>query len=324
MITIMRDRFVRGWPRHERGESTHVLPLDRALTREYTSDAHFAAYVTPNSRRLTRESLDLLDGVELTAFVFDVDCAEVHGSKTPAPPEWRSQLLERVDTMARVHAEPFVYMTRCGGRIVYRQQAPIVLHTADDARRWSQDYAVAVAYIKRRFGIVADPACADWQRLYRLPRATRDHGSQPERWPVHGDAANIGTFEPDVASVDVIEARRFSRAFDPRRSDFAPSSSDGLGLLYHALRARGHVYCERPDGSFIIKCPNVASHSCGRAGDSSTVLFRPARGSEIGHVHCLHGHCAGLRTRDWLRLFDRGELDAARSAAGIVRHRAAS
>ena len=318
MITIMRDRFTRGWPRHERGDRAYVLPLSPALTRDYRTDAHFAAYVTPNGRRLTREALEVLDGVELTTLVFDVDCGEVHGSKEPAPERWRAELMDRVKALATAHPDPYVYMTRGGARIVYRLDATFVLHTVDDAREWSQRYAIAIAYLGRSFGIVADPACADWQRLYRLPHATRDRGGKPERWPTYGDPSAIGafTFEPSVADIET--AKENSKAFGERHVlDFTPCTADGLGVFFHALRARGDIIRQRGN-AFVVRCPNESEHSCGRTGDGSTLLYRPALGKDLGAIHCLHGHCAGMRIRDWLCLFGDSELASARGAAGVI------
>ena len=74
---------------------------------------------------------------------------------------------------AAAHPNPYYYETRGGGRIVYVQAEPTVLRSQADAIAWRQEYAIAVAHLARVFGIVADPACSDWQRHYRLPRATR-------------------------------------------------------------------------------------------------------------------------------------------------------
>lgn len=52
-LTVMRDRYVRGWPSHEDGERVYACSLAAALTRQYSSDAHFAAYTAPTPRRLT-------------------------------------------------------------------------------------------------------------------------------------------------------------------------------------------------------------------------------------------------------------------------------
>jgi hypothetical protein len=316
MVSVFPDKRACGWPRWPHGTWADVVPIGVALVRAYTTDAHFCAYETPNGRRLTREALDRGKRPVLSVAVFDIDCPAVHGSSAPAPDEWRAALLEQVAELARAHPAPYVYGTRGGARIVYMQPEPIVLSSQADAQRWSQDYAIAVNYLARRFGIVADLACKDWQRFYRLPHATRELGGKPERWPAYGDAAHIGPLSIDATAADVTAARRTSKVFAKRRAlEFEPCVSDGRGLLYHLLNAQGAII--RPhtcDGALVIRCPREASHSTGSTGDGSTLLFPPAIGKSVGAIACLHGHCANMSVRDWLQLFSERDIETAQRA----------
>jgi hypothetical protein len=319
VASVMPDRRSRGWPRHEQGESVYVRELGHILARTYRTDGHFVQYATPNGRRLTMDALDHLE-VEIGCIAFDIDCSAVHGSPEPAPETWRVELIEQVRALAAVHGEPFLYMTRGGGRIVCRLPSPVWLRANEDAKRWAQDYAITVAYLDRCFGLQCDAACADWTRLFRCPRATREPGGGPERWPTYGDPYRIASLQIDASSEDMATARDRSKAFAAARVlDFTPCSADGYGLLYHALRARGSLRHARGSNAFVIRCPNEAQHSVGSTADGSTLLYLPARGEELGMVHCKHAHCSGLRVRDWLRLFSETELDVARQAAGIRR-----
>jgi hypothetical protein len=319
-VTVLRDKFVRGWPRHEHGAAASVLTLNQALTNFYTTDAHFAAYVTPNRRRLTREALDQGVHVVMKVIAFDVDCPSVHGTVEVAPDAWRVELLAQVGKLATHHPDPFVYMTRGGARVVYQQNEPTVLRTHDDAQLWSQHYAVCIAYLKRCAGIVVDPACADWQRLYRLPHATREHGRAPEERLTAGDASRVGTLVFEASPDDIIAARVASKAFRERRSTiFTTSSGAGDGLLYHLLRARGAIIREHVDGSYVIRCPRDDAHTKGSSGDGSTLLYPPAHGKQVGAIHCMHGHCSNMSVRDWLRVFSQHEIEVARRAAGVAR-----
>lgn len=317
-VTVIRDRYVRGWPRHTEGERAYVLELGAALERAYTSDAHFTAYQTPNGRRLVREAIDQGVAVELTAIVFDVDCPDTHGTSDPTPEAWRRELREKVVALAAAHPDPYYYETRGGARIVYRQSKATVLRAQANAQEWSQLYAVAVAHLERRFGIVADPACADWQRLYRLPHATRDAGGKPENWPIMGDGRRIGTLTINATHADVERAKRESKSFRARPTEnFVPS--DGDGLLYYLLRSRADVDREAPRGGWICRCPNRAVHTSNTDWTDSTVVYPPKMDAQIGIIECKHAHCQRFKNTDWLKFFSDAELDVARIAAGIVR-----
>jgi hypothetical protein len=317
-VTVLRDKYVRGWPRHEQGDRAYVVDLGTALDRDYKSDAHFASYRTHNGRRLTRECLDQDVPVELTAIVFDVD-----GAGHAATPEWRKGEREKVVALSAAHPGVYYYETRGGYRLVYRQAEPTILRTQADALEWSKIYAVAVAHLEHRYGIIADPACNDWQRLYRLPRATRDPGGRPENHPFWGNASEIGTLMIEASWADVTKAERAApKAFRAPR-DLPTYAGGGDGLLFWALRLRGEVIGPAPRGGWICRCPNRRQHTACTDGSDSTVVYPAAGGSEIGALHCKHAHCINLTLRDWLRLFSDAELDAAREAAGIERTRAA-
>jgi hypothetical protein len=320
----MRDRYAKAWPKHAKVDARHrayVLELSAALVRDYRTDAHFAAYATPNGRRLDVRAPEQLGEVAIVCVVFDVDCPDVHGTSEPAPEPWRRRLRDRVQELAAVHPGPYYYETRGGARIVYRQESATVIRGVEDARAWSRSYATAVAHIEIVFGIIADTACGDWQRLYRLPRATRDGSSTPENYPVDGDPERIGCFMIEPTDADRELAARRSKAFDRVDRgvrDVRPCAASGDGLLYHLLDNRGDVLGQHRDpGTFIVRCPHERVHSTGRAGDTSTLLYLPAAGEHLGALHCLHAHCASLRATDWLRCFSLAEIQQAERDAGL-------
>jgi hypothetical protein len=319
-VTVVPTKYVRGWPRHELGGAAEVVDLLHALETDYSTDAHFAVYRTPNGRRLTGDALDRGLAVELHAVAFDIDCAATHGSSEPASNEWRKELRAKVVRMADHHPSPYYYETKGGARIVYVQHEPTTLRTQADAQKWSQHHAIAIAYLRRRYGIEADSSCRDWTRLYRLPRTVRTEGAGLENWPTWGvPGMSIGRLWIEATAEDVRAARAASKAFRERRIDsLQHCAADGYGLLYHLIRARGDLGRKWGDG-YIIRCPNEPAHSKGRTGDSSTVLYLPSRGHEVGAIHCLHAHCVDLTVRDWLASFDDSEIERARDAAGIRR-----
>ena len=319
-VTVMRDKYVKGWPRHEHGDRAWPMDLSRALKLGYSTDAHFTAYQSPNDRRLVREAIEQLDGIEMTAAVFDVDCPETHGTPEPAPEVWRLALRAKMRGLAEAHAGGYCYETKGGARIVYTLGEPFILRSQNDAAEWSQRYAVAVAYLARRFEIVADPACNDWQRMYRLPHATRAPGGEPEDWPTLGDVDAIGALKIEASSADVVVADGATNAFRKCRSrPLAAHGDGGDGLFYWLLRGRGDVGAAAARGGWVALCPNRRRHTTKTDGSDSTVVYPPGPDEQLGLICCKHAHCVGLRAKDWLGLFSDNELEAGRRAAGISR-----
>lgn len=80
----------------------------------------------------------------------------------------------------------------------------------------------------------------------------------------------------------------------------------GADPVYTALKAKGSIKRDWPDGRSSIVCPFEAEHTSG-SGRSDTVYFLPnTNGYAQGHFHCLHAHCATRRD------------DAFTAALGIV------
>lgn len=324
-VTLLRSKFVRGWPRHEIGGSVEVVDLLDALEQDYATDAHIALYASRNGRRLTTEALDRGLPIAMHAVAFDLDCPATHGSGVPAPESWRRDIRERVAALAADHPSPYYYETRGGARIVYRLPEATLLRTQEDARVWAQDYAITIAYVRRRYGIDADPSCADWQRLFRLPHVTRAGGVGPENWPTWGGPDMvIGQLRIGATTQDMRDARAASRAFGERPLPpfTGRAANGGTGLLYHLILARGDLGPPHGDG-YIVRCPNEHNHSTGRAGDSSTLLYPPSDTQTLGAIHCLHSHCAALRAADWLAMFGDEEIARASRAAGLYARRRA-
>jgi hypothetical protein len=106
----------------------------------------------------------------------------------------------------------------------------------------------------------------------------------------------------------------------PALSRHAPSSKPGV--LYALFAARGWLGRELSPGRWAVICPWREAHTTGMPGDSSTVLFGPGEGEELGWWHCSHAHCAGRGLRDVLAVFTPAEFAQAREAAGLITHTA--
>ncbi len=274
-ILVFPTRFARGWPAHACGEAPEITEAAEAFTTVYGTDGHFTGYelaAESPRRRLTLDALAALPvPPSMVWFVADVD-APAHASTD----EWRD--VQR--TLSRyVPGNPFGYFTRGGARLVWRlERRPIV-----DGDEWSRFYLLGLVALAALSGIVADPACHDWTRLYRLPHATRDGVLQQHGW-ICGDPAAIGAWTmPEISPADLAAtlgwlesispawARRASRLFPPPERPVRAFS--GTGDASRAIR---------------WAADRVANHG---QGDRNTELFRRAR---------------------WLRgLVERGELAAA-------------
>lgn len=314
LVPVLPSATCRSWPKYAQGGRARYLDLSDALTRPYRSDAHFACYSEPSIERRLNSSApaQLGHSVSMVAHAFDIDGAD-HFADDP----WWENEKQKITALLVCQPGGYAYRTRGGYRLVYLRRASLEILTPEDAARWTRAVLLSVAYL-RRFGIVADPSCCDWTRLYRLPRSTRDDGASPEDRETIGDPYAIGAWTPDIGP----EEKRIARALRPRKSadafrPVATSDYHGDGLFFWALRARGWLGAELSAGMWSIRCPNEAQHT--KCGDTSTVLFTAQPGKELGFIYCLHRHCSSLGVRDWLRHFSPGELEAARRAAGIVR-----
>lgn len=319
-LTVFETKFACGWPDHAEGAPSYQVEIGRALRRDYTTDAHCVGYVSSLLRRINTGAVGRVD-VAMPYVITDADCDLVHGTSEPVPPEWRSAELEKVHALNAEHPGVFAYDSRGGYRLFYALPEPAELVDATDVDAWSRFYRIWLVYLERRFGIVGDPACGDFTRLFRMPRATRDRKAGPERRAAFGDPDGIGalTFEP--SNEDVEKADASMRPTRTRTLEFTGSVATGDGLLFYLLQARGDMgdECRTSRGhGRICRCPNRARHTNNSDGTKSTIWYPPAVGKEIGAIHCKHAHCVDLGPKDWIRFFTDSEKDAARERAGIA------
>jgi hypothetical protein len=116
---------------------------------------------------------------------------------------------------------------------------------------------------------------------------------------------------------DKVEAEAAQALERQRVMSHEGSSQDSAGMLFHAFQARGWIDKELSPGKWNVICPWADDHSKGEDFDTSTVLFAPRTGEEVGWWHCSHMHCEGRNIHDVLALFTPEELANARLAAGV-------
>ncbi len=314
-LPVVMGTKARSYPKHAEGGRAHYMPATEALTRRFPFDAHTAAYSAPSiPRRLgTDAALDLPGGIQMVAAIFDVD-----GEGHIATDQWWEAEKAKFFRL-REDTPLFAYRTRGGYRLVGVLDEPILLTRKADAAKWKRQYLVWMAHLQRKYGIVADPACADWPRLFRLPHATREVSGKPEELETIGDVKDIGIWAPVITGEDIALAAELQRKKARARAIQVHGPVLGEGALFHAFLARAWVGPEIEVGKWTVKCPWESNHTKGVTFDSSTVLYAPGPGESLGWVHCAHTHCAGMDLRDVLAVFSPSERDAARDAAfGIV------
>lgn len=243
LVPVLPSTHVRAWPRHEVGATADYLPLERALSTSWSTDAHFAAYSVPGiARRLDGDApmkLSSEGGVAMRVFVVDVDCAAAHRDGGEASKEWRAEQRAHIDALRSVHPEVHAYETRGGLRLVACLMHPHIIEgprESASARAWRRWYVLGLGYLRRRFGLLPDPVCRDWTRLYRLPRATRLEGGAPESWPSHGDTPGVWTYAPtaDDELADLAAVRELAALYERLRGE-----RGGRNAWADALRAVG-------------------------------------------------------------------------------------
>jgi len=322
LVPVLSSHDLKAWPRNENGGRVEYMPLGDALGQDHRTDAHAAAYSVPHiARRLDNGAPAVLErGVEMVCAFFDIDGPD-HGKDAVITDLWWTGELDKIERLRAAHRRLFSYRTRGGWRLVGKLPHPHVIQDASTADEWTTLYLRWVAYLNRRFGIVADRSCKDWQRLYRLPHATRDPRRGPERRQTIGDPRSVGQWTPELTAED-IEAAKFLARRKPSRkrekeSRAAAINYSGPGLLHHLFDARGWagaaIDCKRT----VVRCPWESQHTSGAPMDGSTIIYAPAAGEVIGWMHCSHAHCRTRRLQEVLDFFEGHEIAAAREAAGI-------
>lgn len=257
-----RDASARAWPRHADAERQTCAPLGALLAAEHETDAHFAPYESDVRLSVGAESLV---EVRMVAMVADVDDPEAHAAKRPAASTWRDAELVKVATFLRDHPSAVAYDTRGGYRLVL----PIEPWRLSDAAEWRLRSVCWLASLHRRYGVLADPTCRDWTRVYRLPDVLRDG---ERRAPMVCGRLGAGVSMPAVRQEDLEEIEGLAAASESwaralrslSADDPAPSGEaqyDHGDRLPHARAYAEHLAMTRP--------PAVE----GSGGDAATWQF---------------------------------------------------
>ena len=178
LVAVLPDCFGKAWPNAD-AQAARLMPLDEALATDFATDAHVQLITAEH--RLSKEACEVLEGgAPMVAFALDVDTPR----HVPADEAWWGELVQRAEVLAELAPGPTVYRTRGGARLVWELAEPVAIRSHAERLAWRDRYLRSALAVYRACGIEADPACADFTRLYRLPHATRDGGASPERLEV--------------------------------------------------------------------------------------------------------------------------------------------
>jgi hypothetical protein len=289
-ITTIAHQKIPGYPREGGSGEAQVLDLDAALRTAWPDDRHFQALAPwvaegaprrVNVAQLTDEQL-ARQPVVMRLRVFDIDTP----AHTPRTEEWVEGL--RAALAALPHAKPQWYLTRSGARLIWPLPAAgFTIDSREKYREWVKTTETAIRQFREAYGIVADPACKDPSRLYRLPNVERpEHGAQ--RSAVFGE-------------LEVWDYKLFAKYAEPTVEEKLDSEASACDLpardmkLARAFETRGGL---RDIGAskVAVRCPWVETHSDHPTRDAlagGTVVFATADGA--GYFHCSHSHCVKRR-----------------------------
>jgi len=85
------------------------------------------------------------------------------------------------------------------------------------------------------------------------------------------------------------------------------------GLVGVAFRLMGWLGRSVAPDRALARCPWEDEHTGGKRFDSSTVVYAPRPGSQVGWLYCLHAHCKHRRVSDVLAVIPAAVLAEART-----------
>jgi hypothetical protein len=185
-LLVLPSKFVPAW----NGDHSQTGTVDRfalqptaALWQTYRTDAHFVQYAVPGQSycpRLAKTAIAALAAAQAEPVMLwcavDVD--------NPAHSPWSAELW--ADVQGRLARLPEAssagfYVTRGGYRLVWPLATPVPASHFED---WKRQFH---AHLETH-GILADRACIDWTRAFRLPFVVRD--GQPQQ--LYADFQTMG------------------------------------------------------------------------------------------------------------------------------------
>lgn len=347
-VTLLRNKNLRSWPpmpnttkgsedweRHclANTKKTWVVPLETALTSEYTGDVYFVAYApNPINRRLRvtvlehPEALAAIGGsVKMQLAMFDID---YHVSDTFESEEerfervrgWWNDELEKIDRLVTDMPGLIVYQSKNGYKILGLLREPFHIRSKADVDPWKRMFGAWLNYLAEEYDIrsvggVTGDQLLDWQRLQRIPHDGNRSPLQPDKHEVIGDPANVGYWEPKLKDhhwppLKVVK-QKVERKWE---------GDDGC-LLLELIQRAGLRWEPVAGGSgdYDICCPDWARHSPDARGlKDYPTKTRLLASPPLGSILCQSSGCLprANEPKQWLSFFSDEEIEAAERALG--------
>jgi hypothetical protein len=245
------NKYARGWP--AKPTSTGFAPAE-IFALKFPTDVHFAAYFDVG-HRVTIDALRAAAVVaEMALFIVDLDAHKLGSSIA-----WRDAVQER---LLRLDGQPFGYWTRGGARVAWHLPSPVRIASCEDAHEWTAFYRSTLIDIAATCGVIGDPACCDFGRLFRAPHATRD-GAAQDHGVACGNSTRFGVlpkFEVSFADRLVAEAALIEQDSGwarARRKDVIRATTSPA-----ASRVAKGTSASRGPGTHFVYARRALEHAC--------------------------------------------------------------
>lgn len=242
-----------------------LVPLSEALAKRYPFDAMLTMYRIEGETqmpRLNKSALGYLRsrGAKVVAdkVLLDID--------NPEHRPWQSED-EIAEAYARVKATKLgatagFYATRAGYRLIWLLPEPLEVGLLES-------FVSQLIEALGAEGIVADPACCDWTRLFRAPFATREGMTEPLNLP-HDFEVGVLDFAPTGLKESRLKMRDTSIGLDWPADPPPPSlpgPEDALPLkslapeIYTAIRKGKPIAARDAHHQTMLRALGMLAHA---------------------------------------------------------------
>lgn len=303
---VAHERVAGAYSLSDVRSAMRMMALDVALQQHWPSGALFTTYTVSGERswpRINKRGA-LVDElrtrhnsiVRTAVFGFDYDRPKVDGKKNP----WKSQE-EVAEVLGQLRGAPpptAAYVTRHGLRLIYVLEQPI--------DPWEgEGYYAAMLQVFERLGVPMDPACQNWDRLFRLPFVTLEDGVQTWDSPVIANGLLLRGGTLSLEGIRPIAIVREAPGTGILRGDM-PDPKEAAALIEYVDRSgtptltawgkmakgrlRGRDYYEAIFDGADLPCPDGHDNGVLAAVSSVIGLTAEEPGTTPRHIFgLLHG-----------------------------------